>query len=97
MGQIQCVVCGFNFEKHYGEIGCDFIEMHHENPLSILHRPRLVTPAHLKPVCANCHRMIHRQRPFLPTRNLKLAITKARSNTYKASVVNREKKSTTKK
>jgi hypothetical protein len=80
MGQIQCVVCGFNFEQHYGEIGCDFIEMHHEAPLSILHGPRLVTPEHLKPVCANCHRMIHRQRPFLPTRNVKLAITKARSN-----------------
>jgi hypothetical protein len=80
MGRLQCIVCGFDFEQHYGEIGSDFIEMHHEDPVSISHRPRLVTPLQLKPVCANCHRMIHRQRPFLSSRNLKLAVTKARSN-----------------
>ena len=29
----KCMICGFDFEKTYGEIGKDFIEIHHIKPL----------------------------------------------------------------
>jgi 5-methylcytosine-specific restriction enzyme A len=60
---LSCVVCNFNFEEAYGERGKDFVEVHHVNPLSTLDGIEVeVDPAtDLAPVCANCHRMIHRR------------------------------------
>ena len=31
---IKCFVCGFDFEKTYGELGKGFIHVHHVNPIS---------------------------------------------------------------
>ena len=65
-----CEVCAFNFLDHYGDIGKEFAECHHKNPLS--ERPRemwthavTTTLADVAVVCANCHRMLHRERPAL--------------------------------
>lgn len=63
-GKIYCEVCGFSFEEHYGEIGKDFIEIHHENPVYQYSDDGFeiyIADAVLKvkPLCANCHRMIH--------------------------------------
>ena len=58
---IDCYVCGFNFEEIYGERGKDFIEVHHLQPLSTLEEVTEINPeTDLVPLCANCHRMIHR-------------------------------------
>lgn len=55
-----CQVCGMNFEQAYGELGKDFIEVHHLYPVS--HGERQVNPIEdLIPLCSNCHSMIHRQ------------------------------------
>lgn len=55
--------CGFNFEKVYGERGKDFIEIHHIKPLSTLEKAIKINPEKdLVPLCANCHRMIHRSK-----------------------------------
>lgn len=55
-----CQVCGFNFEKAYGEIGKDFIEVHHLNPISNYSDEHSVDPTKdLVPLCSNCHSMIH--------------------------------------
>lgn len=35
-GKLFCEVCGFNFEKVYGELGIDYIEAHHIKAISIL-------------------------------------------------------------
>ncbi|WP_057763321.1 HNH endonuclease [Cytobacillus praedii] len=60
---LNCVGCGFNFEKVYGERGKDFIEIHHIKPLSTIQVEVLVNPeTDLVPVCSNCHRMIHRRK-----------------------------------
>jgi hypothetical protein len=63
----DCVVCGLNFEERYGdEIGRGFIHIHHELPLHEIGREYLVNPVeHLKPVCPNCHVMLHRLDPPL--------------------------------
>lgn len=59
---IDCKACGFNFERKYGELGKDFIEIHHSKPLYINQKEMNVDPnTDLVPVCPNCHRMIHRK------------------------------------
>lgn len=55
-----CQVCGINFEQTYGEIGKDFIEVHHLYPVS--QGKRQVNPIEdIIPLCSNCHYMIHCQ------------------------------------
>lgn len=58
-----CSVCGFNFYKVYGEIGKDFIEVHHTKPLSSYNEEHEVLQSELVALCSNCHSMVHRRRP----------------------------------
>jgi 5-methylcytosine-specific restriction protein A len=63
-GALYCEVCGFDFAARYGPIGEGYIECHHILPLSSL-RPRRPTRLEdLVLVCANCHRMLHRGKPW---------------------------------
>jgi 5-methylcytosine-specific restriction protein A len=74
-----CVVCGFDFEKTYGEIGRAFTHVHHLIPLSNLEGPYVVDPIKdLRPVCANCHAMIHRTVPALTVEQVHKAVTDQR-------------------
>lgn len=58
-----CAVCEFDFGKKYGDLGKDFIEVHHTKPLHTLEEEKIVSAADdLVCLCANCHRMIHRKR-----------------------------------
>lgn len=62
----KCIVCGFDFEQVYGEIGKAFIHVHHVVPLSETKTAYKVNPINdLRPVCANCHAIIHRSTPAL--------------------------------
>lgn len=55
-----CQVCGMNFEQAYGELGNNYIEVHHLHPVA--QGERKVDPIKdLIPLCSNCHSMIHRQ------------------------------------
>ncbi len=55
--------CGFDFEAVYGERGKEYIEIHHIQQLSELEEPAEINPrTDLIPLCANCHRMIHRKK-----------------------------------
>lgn len=66
-----CQVCGLNFEQTYGELGKNFIEVHHLHPVSQGERP--VDPIiDLIPLCSNCHSMIHRQEDASDWRGLKV-------------------------
>lgn len=59
-----CVVCGFDFFKRYGEIGRDFIHVHHLIPVSAVGEQYALNPiSDLRPVCPNCHAMLHRREP----------------------------------
>ncbi|WP_138418228.1 HNH endonuclease [Aquibacillus sediminis] len=63
---LNCYVCGFNFEEKYGKYGKDFIEVHHIKPLSTLEKAVEINPeTDLVPLCANCHRMIHRRKDYI--------------------------------
>lgn len=61
---LNCCVCRFNFEKVFGEIGKGFIHVHHIIPLSEINQEYDVNPIQdLRPVCPNCHAMIHGKYP----------------------------------
>ncbi|MFE0042623.1 HNH endonuclease [Streptomyces albireticuli] len=59
LGQMRCEVCAFDFGRSYGQLGEGYIEVHHVVPLHIsgLQETKLDDLALL---CANCHRMCHR-------------------------------------
>ena len=59
----KCFICGFDFEKTYGDLGKGFIHIHHIPPLS--GRDGLYeidVENDLFPVCPNCHAMLHRRK-----------------------------------
>jgi len=60
----SCQVCGFDFSVAYGTLGDGFIHVHHTVPLCLIGRAYIVDPIKdLKPVCANCHAMLHKRAP----------------------------------
>ena len=60
----SCSVCGFDFQENYGDIGRNYIHVHHLTDLSLLGEEHEVDPIEdLRPLCPNCHAMIHKQRP----------------------------------
>lgn len=68
-----CRVCGFDFEKQYGDIGRNFIEVHHRTEISSYsgEKHKIDHINDLIPVCSNCHSMLHRTRPTLSIDELK--------------------------
>ena len=59
-----CSVCSFNFEKKYGDIGKNFIHVHHLKQISNIGKEYVVDPIKdLIPVCPNCHAMLHKENP----------------------------------
>lgn len=77
----KCAVCGFDFEKIYGELGKKFIEVHHMKPLYSLEEEVEVDPeTDLVCVCSNCHRMLHRKKgEILTVEELKEIVQRNRS------------------
>lgn len=63
-----CGICGFDFERMYGNIGRRFIHVHHIVPVSMIGPNYQINPEKdLIPVCPNCHAMLHRKNPpYLP-------------------------------
>lgn len=60
----RCMICGFDFEKMYGAVGKDVIHVHHLEPLSSIGENYIVDPIEdLRPVCPNCHVIIHKRNP----------------------------------
>ena len=75
-GHLFCEVCGFDFHRKYGIIGSGFIEAHHTTPLSQLSGETNTRLKDIALVCSNCHRMLHRKRPWLEMKHLKRLIVK---------------------
>jgi 5-methylcytosine-specific restriction protein A len=67
----RCYACGFDFFENYGDIGLNYDEVHHLNQLADAGGEHFVNPIKdLRPVCANCHRMLHTERPPLSIEKL---------------------------
>lgn len=75
-----CSVCDFDFGNKYGELGKGFIHVHHLIPVSEIGKSYQVDPINdLRPVCPNCHSMIHKKNPPIEINELKEIIKKTTS------------------
>lgn len=75
-GRLFCEICEFDFYETYGEVGEDFIEGHHTIPVSELEEGQVTKVENIAIVCSNCHRMLHRKRPWLNKGELKQLIAR---------------------
>lgn len=62
-GKLTCEACGLDPVALYGDLGDAVIECHHLRPLAVS-GPRTTRLADVVLLCANCHRAIHRTRPW---------------------------------
>ncbi len=71
----NCKVCNLNFSEKYGDIGNNYIHVHHVISVSQLGTNYIVNPIKdLIPVCPNCHAMLHRKDPPYKINELKSLI-----------------------
>jgi 5-methylcytosine-specific restriction protein A len=57
-----CQVCKLNMEERYGDVGKNFIHVHHKEFLSDIKEKHKIDPINdLVTVCPNCHSMLHRK------------------------------------
>jgi len=67
---------GIDFHKQYGDLGTGYIHVHHELELSEIGEDYVVDPIKdLKPVCPNCHAMLHKTKPAMAIEKLKELLT----------------------
>jgi predicted HNH restriction endonuclease len=56
----RCCICRMSFAARYGAIAEGFIHVHHLRPLSTIGKEYKIDPiADLRPVCPNCHAVLH--------------------------------------
>jgi len=68
----SCSVCEMDFASEYGKIGKGYIHVHHLTPISSIKENYEINPVKdLRPVCPNCHAMLHRENPPLSIQELK--------------------------
>jgi len=59
-----CSICEFNFKSVYGDAAEGFIHVHHLKPLAEIGGSYRVDPIKdLRPLCPNCHAVIHLRTP----------------------------------
>jgi 5-methylcytosine-specific restriction enzyme A len=75
-GKLLCEACGFNFALYYGDRGKGYIECHHTKPVATLVEGQKTHIDDLALVCANCHRMIHRGKPWLSIEELRALVNR---------------------
>ncbi len=60
----NCIICNFSFGTIYGKVADGFIHVHHLRQLSTIRKEYVVNPIKdLRPVCPNCHAVLHRRNP----------------------------------
>jgi hypothetical protein len=61
---LKCFICEFSFKKRYRKVADGFIHVHHVRPLSHIRKRHTVDPIKdLRPVCPNCHAVLHLRNP----------------------------------
>jgi 5-methylcytosine-specific restriction protein A len=76
---VNCSICGFSFEKAYGEAAKDLIHVHHLRQLSDIGSEYKVDPVRdMCPVCPNCHAVIHRRKTVYTIEEVKAMLHKSK-------------------
>jgi hypothetical protein len=74
----NCHACGFSFGETYGETADGYIHVHHVKPVSNRGGQYVVDPINdLRPICPNCHAVVHLQSPPLSIMELKRLLKQA--------------------
>jgi hypothetical protein len=75
----RCQACDVDFGERYGPLGDGFIHVHHTRELSSVGPGYRVHPVNdLRPLCPNCHAMVHRVTPAMPVEELRLLLRDGR-------------------
>lgn len=78
---LSCSVCSFNFEEKYGELGEGFIQVHHLHQISTMRKEHIINPIDdLRPICPNCHAMIHKRKEPYTIEELAEILKKEKTN-----------------
>jgi hypothetical protein len=93
-GRISCAGCGFNFDDFYGPAAKQYIEIHHLKPIFAYEEGDTrqsfeIAVQNLCPLCANCHRMMHRNTAQPLTLEELRGLIKAHESAAKGYVSNR--------
>lgn len=75
-GKLFCEICKFDFNKAYPGVGVDYIEGHHNTPVSQLNENSETKIEDISMVCSNCHKMLHRRKNWLTVEELKILFQK---------------------
>jgi hypothetical protein len=79
----SCEACGMVFSDVYGHLGAGYIEAHHTVPVSSLKDGEKTRLSDLAALCANCHRVIHKN-ALMPVEELALFLNQRKSGTRKS-------------
>lgn len=77
---LDCMVCGVNFQRQFGDLGAGFIHVHHNKPVSETGPTRIDPVRDMSVVCPNCHAMIHRNKSQTLSTDELREILKSRPN-----------------
>jgi Predicted restriction endonuclease len=68
----ECSICGFRFSELYDAIEAKkYIEFHHLVKVTLAYPNMPLYPADFTPVCSNCHKILHRIRPWITKKNIR--------------------------
>jgi len=71
----ECCACGVSLEAVYGEVAKGFIHVHHVKPIADVKEEYHLDPIEdLRPVCPNCHSILHLQNPPMSISELQSVI-----------------------
>ena len=77
----SCAVCEKDMSEIYGPAAAGLIHVHHLKPLSEIKEGYRVNPiVDLRPVCPNCHAVIHRGRPVYKIEEVKDFLEKVKQD-----------------
>ena len=75
----KCVCCEANLSEIYGKVAEGFIHVHHLKPMGEIGAKYHIDPfKDMRPVCPNCHAIIHLRKPSLTINEVKTFIAKQR-------------------
>jgi hypothetical protein len=73
---VTCAACGFTMADLYGQAGEGVIHVHHLRELAKVGAQYEVDPINdLRPVCPNCHAILHTVSPAMTIEDLRLVLT----------------------
>ena len=77
----DCCICGFSFRTTYGEEADGIVYVHHLTPLAEIVEEHQVDPIKdLRPVCPNCHAVLHWRIPAYSIEEVKAFLSNAKIN-----------------